>query len=161
MAITRVQCLLPFLQGALAFVRLGLGALGASSSSCSATAAVAHTVSPSRTCPPEPHVIGRPQHLRSGAAQRPGVDVVELTVTEGNTAAIGLYEAAGFRAWGTQRDVTDRKRAEELLREGDRRNVVEAYRYWRHDAIVADLLGNFGAHSRNAVRAILKASNQP
>ncbi|MDQ3105601.1 MAG: RNA methyltransferase [Actinomycetota bacterium] len=26
-----------------------------------------------------------------------------------------------------------------LLREGDRRNVVDAYRYWRHDAIVADL----------------------
>ncbi|MBC7919424.1 MAG: phospholipase [Rhodoferax sp.] len=29
------------------------------------------------------------------------------------------------------------------------------------DAIVADLLANFGAHSRNAVRGILKASNQP
>ena len=27
----------------------------------------------------------------------------------------------------------------ELLREGDRRNVVDPYRYWRHDAIVADL----------------------
>ena len=27
----------------------------------------------------------------------------------------------------------------DLLREGDRRNVVDAYRYWRHDAIVADL----------------------
>jgi tRNA G18 (ribose-2'-O)-methylase SpoU len=27
----------------------------------------------------------------------------------------------------------------ELLREGDRRNVVDRYRYWRHDAIVADL----------------------
>ncbi len=26
-----------------------------------------------------------------------------------------------------------------LLREGDRRNVVDAYRYWRHEAIVADL----------------------
>jgi len=26
-----------------------------------------------------------------------------------------------------------------LLREGDRRNVVERYRYWRHEAIVADL----------------------
>ena len=26
-----------------------------------------------------------------------------------------------------------------LLAEGDRRNVVDAYRYWRHDAIVADL----------------------
>ncbi|HYZ35452.1 MAG TPA: RNA methyltransferase [Pseudonocardiaceae bacterium] len=27
----------------------------------------------------------------------------------------------------------------ELLRDGDRRNVVDAYRYWRRDAIVADL----------------------
>ena len=27
----------------------------------------------------------------------------------------------------------------DLLREGDRRNVVDHYRYWRHDAIVADL----------------------
>lgn len=27
----------------------------------------------------------------------------------------------------------------ELLREGDRRNVVDRYRYWRHDEIVADL----------------------
>ena len=27
----------------------------------------------------------------------------------------------------------------ELLREGDRRNVADRYRYWRHDAIVADL----------------------
>jgi len=29
----------------------------------------------------------------------------------------------------------------ELLAEGDRRNVVDGYRYWRHDAIVADLDG--------------------
>ncbi len=27
----------------------------------------------------------------------------------------------------------------ELLRDGDRRNVVDRYRYWSHDAIVADL----------------------
>jgi tRNA G18 (ribose-2'-O)-methylase SpoU len=27
----------------------------------------------------------------------------------------------------------------ELLRDGDTRNVVDGYRYWRHDAIVADL----------------------
>lgn len=27
----------------------------------------------------------------------------------------------------------------ELLRDGDRRNVVDRYRYWKHDAIVADL----------------------
>jgi len=31
----------------------------------------------------------------------------------------------------------------------------------RLDAAIADLLGNFGAHSRNAVRGILKASHQP
>jgi RimJ/RimL family protein N-acetyltransferase len=36
------------------------------------------------------------------AALRPGVDVVELTVTEGNAPAIAMYEAAGFHAWGTQ-----------------------------------------------------------
>lgn len=29
----------------------------------------------------------------------------------------------------------------DLLREGDRRNVVDRYRYWLHDAIVADLDG--------------------
>lgn len=28
-----------------------------------------------------------------------------------------------------------------LLADGDRRNVVDRYRYWRHDAIVADLAG--------------------
>ncbi|NLG21475.1 MAG: RNA methyltransferase [Actinomycetales bacterium] len=27
----------------------------------------------------------------------------------------------------------------DLLRDGDRRNVVDGYRYWRHEAIVADL----------------------
>jgi len=36
------------------------------------------------------------------AATRPGVEVVELTVTEGNGSAIAMYAAAGFRTWGTQ-----------------------------------------------------------
>jgi ribosomal protein S18 acetylase RimI-like enzyme len=36
------------------------------------------------------------------AAQRPGVEVVRLTVTEGNRPAIDLYRRAGFVAWGTQ-----------------------------------------------------------
>jgi ribosomal protein S18 acetylase RimI-like enzyme len=36
------------------------------------------------------------------AAQRPGVEVLRLTVTEGNQPAIHLYQQAGFRAWGTQ-----------------------------------------------------------
>ena len=34
---------------------------------------------------------------------------------------------------------TDDRLDPELLREGDRRNVLDGYRYWRHDAIVADL----------------------
>ena len=33
----------------------------------------------------------------------------------------------------------DKRLDEQLLREGDRRNVVDRYRYWRHEAIVADL----------------------
>ncbi len=34
---------------------------------------------------------------------------------------------------------TDRHYDPQLLAEGDRRNVVDRYRYWRHEAIVADL----------------------
>ncbi len=36
------------------------------------------------------------------ARARPGLRVMRLTVTEGNTAAIGLYESLGFRAWGVE-----------------------------------------------------------
>lgn len=38
----------------------------------------------------------------SHARQQPGVEVVTLTVTEGNAAAIALYEAAGFRSFGVE-----------------------------------------------------------
>ena len=31
----------------------------------------------------------------------------------------------------------------------------------RLESIIAELMGNFGAHSRNAVRGILKAINEP
>ena len=34
---------------------------------------------------------------------------------------------------------TDARYDPELLRDGDRRNVVDAYRYWRLEAVVADL----------------------
>ena len=36
------------------------------------------------------------------AQASPGISVVTLTVTEGNTSAIALYEAAGFRAFGVE-----------------------------------------------------------
>lgn len=62
-------------------------------------------------------VIGmyvRPSWRRSGAARalmqaaiaaaraRPQIDVLRLTVTEGNEAAIRLYQSVGFVAWGTE-----------------------------------------------------------
>ncbi len=36
------------------------------------------------------------------AAARPGVEVVTLSVTEGNASAIGLYESCGFRTFGVE-----------------------------------------------------------
>jgi RimJ/RimL family protein N-acetyltransferase len=36
------------------------------------------------------------------AAQQPGVEVLRLTVTEGNQPAVRLYRQGGFEAWGTQ-----------------------------------------------------------
>ncbi|HET9254871.1 MAG TPA: RNA methyltransferase [Pseudonocardiaceae bacterium] len=55
----------------------------------------------------------------------------------------------------------------ELLREGDRRNVVDAYRYWRREAVVADLdtrrhplhvaIENFG-HDHN-IGTVVRTAN--
>lgn len=60
-------------------------------------------------------------------------------------------EDLGPTEWGTSHDVgvgpwqgeppSDPRYDPDLLAEGDRRNVVDAYRYWRRDAIVADLDG--------------------
>jgi ribosomal protein S18 acetylase RimI-like enzyme len=36
------------------------------------------------------------------ASQRPGVQVLNLTVTEGNDAAVNLYRRAGFEPFGTE-----------------------------------------------------------
>jgi ribosomal protein S18 acetylase RimI-like enzyme len=38
----------------------------------------------------------------AAAASRAGVRVATLTVTEGNAPAIALYEACGFKAFGTE-----------------------------------------------------------
>jgi tRNA G18 (ribose-2'-O)-methylase SpoU len=47
-------------------------------------------------------------------------------------------ETAGVRPW--QGPLPDDPRYDPvLLRDGDTRNVVDAYRYWRRDAIVADI----------------------
>jgi len=59
----------------------------------------------------------------------------EVTDDEDHTgpyAAVGVGPWVG--PWPTQPHYDPT-----LLAEGDRRNVVDRYRYWRHDAIVADL----------------------
>lgn len=38
----------------------------------------------------------------AAARARPGLTVLRLTVTEGNHAAIRLYESVGFEAWGVE-----------------------------------------------------------
>ena len=42
------------------------------------------------------------QAALAAAAARPGVQIVTLTVTEGNASAIALYEACGFRVFGVE-----------------------------------------------------------
>jgi tRNA G18 (ribose-2'-O)-methylase SpoU len=61
----------------------------------------------------------------------------------------------------------DRRYDPELLRDGDRRNVVDAYRYWRRDAVVAHLdtrrhplhvaIENFG-HDHN-IGTVVRTAN--
>jgi tRNA G18 (ribose-2'-O)-methylase SpoU len=57
-------------------------------------------------------------------------------VDEQRTA--GQAEPVGVGPWSGEWPSGDHWDTE-LLRDGDRRNVVDRYRYWRHDAIVADL----------------------
>jgi tRNA G18 (ribose-2'-O)-methylase SpoU len=63
----------------------------------------------------------------------PGASNPPLPTSEGETLpshGIGPYDGPALE--GDHWDP-------ELLREGDRRNVVDRYRYWQHEAIVADL----------------------
>ena len=76
----------------------------------------------------------------------------------GETVGVGPWE--GDRPDGDHYDP-------DLLRDGDRRNVVDAYRYWRRDAIVADLdtrrhpfhvaIENFG-HDHN-IGTVVRTAN--
>jgi tRNA G18 (ribose-2'-O)-methylase SpoU len=57
---------------------------------------------------------------------------VDEAVVAGDAASVGVGPWQGEWPVGDHLDP-------ELLSEGDRRNVVDRYRYWRHDSIVADL----------------------
>ncbi|WP_061961407.1 TrmH family RNA methyltransferase [Demequina flava] len=70
------------------------------------------------------------------SAADPAPSAASAAEGEGDTEpshGIGPYPG-GEAAWPTGEQFDP-----ELLANGDRRNVVDRYRYWRHDAIVADL----------------------
>ncbi|WP_291379757.1 TrmH family RNA methyltransferase [Demequina sp.] len=56
----------------------------------------------------------------------------------GDTTGVDGTESVGVGPWQGEWPVGEHLDPE-LLSDGDRRNVVDRYRYWRHDAIVADL----------------------
>ena len=88
---------------------------------------------------------------------------------------MGEHEGLGATEWGATIGVgpwggawpMDERYDPELLQDGDRRNVVDAYRYWRRDAIVADLdtrrhpfhvaIENFG-HDHN-IGTVVRTAN--
>jgi len=86
-------------------------------------------------------------------------DEVALGATEwGETVGVGPWQGD----WPS-----DERYDPELLRDGDRRNVVDVYRYWRRDAVVADLdtrrhpfhvaIENFG-HDHN-IGTVVRTAN--
>jgi tRNA G18 (ribose-2'-O)-methylase SpoU len=84
--------------------------------------------------------------------------------TEWSVAAAGVSQGVG--PW--QGDLPDDPRYDpELLRDGDTRNVVDAYRYWTREAIVADIderrhplhvaIENFGQDAN--IGGVVRAAN--
>jgi tRNA G18 (ribose-2'-O)-methylase SpoU len=63
---------------------------------------------------------------------------VEAVAQEPGPTEWEFGEPVGVGPWEGDRPTDDRYDPV-LLAEGDRRNVVDAYRYWRRDAVVADL----------------------
>jgi tRNA G18 (ribose-2'-O)-methylase SpoU len=61
-----------------------------------------------------------------------------VALTEGPTEWVFGGEPVGVGPWPDEWP-TDPRYDPELLAGGDRRNVVDAYRYWRRDAVITDL----------------------
>jgi tRNA G18 (ribose-2'-O)-methylase SpoU len=102
-----------------------------------------------------------PRSLGSGTIT--GVDDVDDDTGPSEWASPG---AVGVGPWPGPWP-TDERYDPELLEHGDRRNVVDAYRYWRRDAVAADLaqrahpfhvaIENFG-HDHN-IGTVVRTAN--
>jgi len=111
-----------------------------------------------------------------GSPERVGAAFGDLDMT-GDAKPAEFSDEAGPTEWTAVPEVgvgphsqpwpVDDKYDPELLAAGDRRNVVDAYRYWRRDAIVADLdsrrhpfevaIENFG-HDHN-IGTVVRTAN--
>lgn len=85
--------------------------------------------------PPNPDANGQPvadagQHADADLGIRVGLGVQPAEPGDGDEIGVGPWPGP----WPT-----DARLDPELLAYGDRRNVVDRYRYWRREAIVADL----------------------
>jgi tRNA(Leu) C34 or U34 (ribose-2'-O)-methylase TrmL len=89
---------------------------------------------PGTTARPPTPAGGRPPQARDGAGRRPAS---VGRVTEAERDAIPL-DSVGVGPWEGPWP-GDPRHDPELLAGGDRRNVVDRYRYWTVEAIVADL----------------------
>lgn len=83
------------------------------------------------------HAASRPESLpgsgetsEGGAATDAGTDPVQFAHSAETAVGVGPHPLP----WPD-----DERLDPELLAQGDTRNVVDRYRYWRHEAIVADL----------------------
>lgn len=84
-----------------------------------------------------------------GRAGEPADRVAEPADRAGQPAVPAEPDEAGPTEWFAREEVgvgpwlgelpTDERYDPDLLEHGDRRNVVDAYRYWRREAIVADI----------------------
>ena len=107
--------------------------------------------------------------MTCGSRRSPGIIA---PVSENERGDLGPSEWAvpgqvGVGPWPAETWPTDDRYDPELLADGDARNVVDAYRYWRRDAVAADLaarahpfhvaIENFG-HDHN-IGTVVRTAN--
>ena len=113
---------------------------------CTRSACAGSPRSPGASSPASPRDLGEPRRLRALPERRrhspltaPHGGRIELAVTgRGPGGSHRVGESVGVGPW-PGRGPTDPRYDPQLLAEGDRRNVVDRYRYWTVEAIVADL----------------------
>jgi tRNA(Leu) C34 or U34 (ribose-2'-O)-methylase TrmL len=95
------------------------------------------------TAPTAPRADTAPERIRADSAEEQALTDTEQARSDGDAGPTewtnGVPVGVGPWPGGPTTWPSDPRYDPELLRDGDRRNVVDAYRYWRRPAIVADI----------------------